>query len=75
MAGSTIKGITIEIDGNTSKLSKALSDVDRNLKSTKDELKDVERLLKFNPGNTELLAQKQQLLAQAAEQTRERLEM
>lgn len=75
MAGSTIKGITVEIDGNTTKLGAALESVDKKIRSTKSELKEVDKLLKFNPGNTELLAQKQQLLAQAAEQTRERLEM
>lgn len=74
MASSTIKGITIEINGNTTGLAKALSNVDSKLKSTKSELKDVERLLKLNPGNTELLAQKQQLLNQVIEQTRERLD-
>lgn len=63
MASNRIKGITIEIDGNTTPLTKALSDVNKSLKSTQDELKDVNKLLKLDPGNTELLAQKQKLLA------------
>lgn len=63
MASNRIKGITIEIDGNTTPLTKALSDVNKSLKSTQDELKDVNKLLKLDPGNTELLARKQKLLA------------
>ena len=72
---NNIKGITIKIDGDTTPLAKSLDKVDAKLKSTKSELKDVERLLKFDPGNTQLLAQKQELLAQVVEQTRERLQM
>ena len=74
MAGSRIQGITIEIEGNTTKLSKALSDVDRELNKTQSSLKDVERLLKFDPGNTELLRQQQQYLQQAIQLTQERLQ-
>jgi phage-related minor tail protein len=59
---SAIKGITINIGGNTTQLQKALKEVDTQTRSTAKELKDVERLLKFDPKNTELLAQKQKLL-------------
>ena len=64
-----IKGITIEIGGDTTGLKKALSDVDKSIRDTQSELKDVERLLKIDPKNTELLAQKQKLLTQAVADT------
>ena len=70
---SRIKGITIEIDGNTQELQKSLQDVDRKLSQTQNALKDVNKLLKFDPQNTVLLEQKQQLLAQAITQSRSRL--
>ncbi len=73
MAGRNIKGITIEIDGDTKKLSKSLSTVDKSLKTTQQKLKDVNRLLKFNPKNTELLKQKQKALADSITQTKQRL--
>lgn len=74
MAGSSrIKGITIELDGETTGLQKALSNVSKESISIQQELKDVERLLKFNPGNTEALAQKQQLLARQVENTTSKL--
>lgn len=69
-----IKGITIEIGGDTTGLKKALSDVDKSIRDTQSELKDVERLLKIDPKNTELLAQKQKLLTQAVADTKDRLE-
>lgn len=69
-----IKGITIEIGGDTTGLKKALSDVDKSIRDTQSELKDVERLLKIDPRNTELLAQKQKLLTQAVADTKDRLE-
>lgn len=50
--------------GDTTGLDKALKDTNKNIKSTQDQLKDVERLLKLDPSNTELLSQKQKLLAQ-----------
>ena len=71
---SRIAGITIEIDGDTSKLQSALKDVDKTLKSTQSSLRDVDKLLKFNPGNTELLTQKQKLLGKEINTTKERLE-
>lgn len=69
-----IKGITVEIGGDTSQLSKALSGVNSELRSTQSQLKDVERLLKLDPGNVELLEQKQRLLSGAIEETEEKLD-
>ncbi|MBM6870811.1 hypothetical protein [Pseudoflavonifractor phocaeensis] len=69
-----IRGITVEIGGDTTKLDKALSGSNKVLGETQKALKDVERLLKLDPGNTELLAQKQRLLAQAAQATAEKLD-
>ena len=54
-----IKGITVEIGGDTTKLQNALKGVNSSIKSTQSEFKDVQKLLKLDPGNTELLAQKQ----------------
>lgn len=71
--GATVKGITIEFNGDTTELSKALRDIDNKAKGVDKSLRDVNRALKFNPGNTELLAQKQTLLAQKIEQTRQKL--
>lgn len=73
MAGR-IKGITVEINGDTTKLSKALQSVDKNIKNTQTQLKDVEKLLKLDPKNTELLAQKQKFLGDAVKSTKERLD-
>lgn len=53
--GRKIAGITIEIDGNTTKLTQALAGVDKSLKNTQNQLKDVDRLLKIKPTSTELL--------------------
>ena len=69
-----IKGITIEIGGDTTGLQKALSDVDKSIRDTQSELRDVERLLKIDPNNVELLAQKQKLLTQAIADTKDRLD-
>lgn len=69
-----IRGITVEIGGDTSGLDKSLKDVNKEIKSTQAELKDVEKLLKLDPGNTELLAQKQQLLADRVAETSQKLE-
>ena len=68
-----IRGITIEIGGDTTKLDKALSGTNKNIKDTQTALKDVERLLKMDPGNTTLLEQKQRLLAQSVEATAEKV--
>lgn len=71
---SRIEGITVEIGGDTTKLQTALQGVNKEIKSTQSQLKDVEKLLKLDPGNTELLAQKQQLLSSAVKETKEKLE-
>lgn len=68
MAGN-IKGITIEFNGDTTKLDKALRDVRNSSKNIDSELKKVNQSLKFNPNNTQLLAQKQELLSQKIKQT------
>ncbi|WP_260604000.1 phage tail tape measure protein [Bacillus cereus] len=73
MAGR-IKGITVEIGGDTVGLQNALKDVNKRSNDLTKELKDVERLLKFNPGNMEALAQKQQLLTQSIENTTKKLD-
>lgn len=67
------KGITVVIGGDTTGLNKALSGVNKELSSTQNQLKDVERLLKLDPGNTELLAQKQRLLNDTIDQTKTKL--
>ena len=69
-----IKGITIEIGGDTTGLSKALSGVNSEIKTTQSQLKDVERLLKLDPTNTELLRQKQKLLSEAVSETKSKLD-
>lgn len=74
MAGGRIKGITVEIDGSTTGLNKALEGTDKVLNSTAASLKDVNRLLKLDPKNTELLQQKQKLLASAVRDTSKRLD-
>lgn len=74
MAGGRIKGITIEIGGDTTKLDKALKGVDSNLWTIQKDLKAVEQLLKIDPSNTELLAQKQRLLAEAVAASSERFD-
>lgn len=73
MAGK-IRGITIEIGADASKLQTALKGIDKNLSSTKSQLRDVEKLLKLDPTNTELLQQKQKLLGDQVKQTSEKLE-
>ena len=71
---SRIQGITVEIGGDTTKLSTALSKVNREIRDTQGQLKDVNKLLKLDLGNTELMAQKHRLLAQAVGETKEKLE-
>ena len=70
-----IKGITVEIGGDTTKLSKALEGVNKDIKGTQTQLKDVQKLLKLDPTNTELLSQKHKLLADAISATKEKLEV
>lgn len=69
-----IRGITIKIGGDTSELSKALDSTNKKVKETQYQLKDVNRLLKLDPKNTELLKQKQELLAKAVSETKDKLE-
>ena len=57
-----IKGLTIELGGDSTGLDKALKSVNSTIKSTQQQLRDVDKLLKLDPKNTELLAQKQRLL-------------
>lgn len=73
MANKQIKGITVEIGGDTTKLSKALDDVNKKSKSLKDEIREVDRALKLNPTNVVLLSQKQQLLSEAISNTKDKL--
>ena len=72
---NNIRGITIEIGGDTTKLDKALGNVNKNVKSTQSELREVEKLLKLDPKNTEALEQKQKLLAKAVGETKEKLDV
>ena len=71
MAASRIKGITIEIGGDTTKLQTALKGVNTEIKNTQAQLKDVEKHLKLDPGYSELLAQKQKRLGQAGDATQQ----
>lgn len=73
MAGAKIRGITIEISGDTTQLQKDLRTVNSVIKDTQKELKDVEKLLKVNPGNTELLKQKYKLLGDQISYTEHKL--
>lgn len=73
MASTKVRGITIELGADTSGLSKALKDVNKEIGQTQKDLKDVERLLKLDPGNTELLAQKQRLLNDRIDETKTKL--
>lgn len=68
-----IKGIIVEIGGDTTKLSKALEGVNKTIKNTQTQLKYVEKLLKLDPKNTELLSQKQKLLADSISATKDKL--
>ena len=72
--GKTIKGITIEIGGKTTPLQNSLKDVNKVTRDVNSELRQVERLLKLDPTNTTLLAQKQELLAKSVESTSEKLQ-
>ena len=72
---NNIKGITIEIGGDTTKLDKALQGTNKEIKSTQSELREVERLLKMDPGNTEAMKQKQELLTKAVGETKDKLDL
>lgn len=69
-----IKGITIELDGDTTKLSTALKGVNKEIRDTQSNLKDVNKLLKMDPGNADLLAQKQKYLTDSIDATKKKLE-
>lgn len=71
---ANIKGITIEIDGSTKGLQKALREVDATIRDTQKDLREVDKLLKMDPGNTQLLAQKQKLLGDSIKETKTRLD-
>lgn len=73
MAGR-IKGITVEIGGDTTGLEKALRSVNTTIRNTQSQLKDVNRLLKLDPSNTELLSQKQRALKDSIGATTDKLE-
>ena len=73
MANNTIKGLTIEIGGDTTKLGQALDSVDKKSKDLSSELGQINKLLKMDPKNTELLAQKQKVLASSISNTSEKL--
>lgn len=73
MAGTKVRGITIEIGGDTTGLSKALTNINKEIGSTQRQLKDVEKLLKLDPTNTELLEQKQRLLGDRIGETETKL--
>lgn len=73
MASSKIKGITIEIDGDTTKLGKALESAEGSSKSLQSELKGINTLLKLDPSNVELLTQKQKVLTDAIGSTEDKL--
>lgn len=74
MANKKIKGITIKFGADTMALSKALKSAEDTSKSLGSELSSVNKLLKFDPKNTQLLAQKQELLSKQVENTKEKLE-
>lgn len=74
MAGGRIAGITIELNGDATKLTKALADVDRSARQSQNNLKDINKLLKLDPGNTELLQQKFTNLTTSIDSTKQRLE-
>ena len=75
MAKKTIKGITVQIGGETSGLTKALNKADEALNATRRELREVEKGLKFDPGNTKLIAQQQEVLQKAIKESSDKLHM
>ena len=73
MAKNAIKGLTVEIGGDTTKLGKALESAEKQGKSLSGELGEINRLLKLDPSNVELLAQKQKVLSEAIGNTESKL--
>lgn len=74
MANKNLRGITIEIGGDTTKLGKALEDSEKKSRSLSTELRQIEQSLKFNPTNVEILAQKQTVLTQNIAETSDKLD-
>ena len=74
MASNTIKGLTVEIGGDTTQLGKAIENAEKKSAGLSQELGQINRLLKFDPGNVELLTQKQKVLTEAVDSTREKLD-
>jgi len=74
MAASRIRGITVEIGGDTTRLSRALQAVNSTIKNTQAQLRDVNQLLKLDPHNAELQAQKQYPPKDAVGSAKEKLE-
>ena len=74
MASGRIRGITIEIGADTTKLTSALASVDRSLSKTQTNLRDINKALKIDPGNVELIKDKQIELNKAVEETKQKLE-
>lgn len=73
--GTTLKGVTVQIGGDTTKLGEAIQKARKSASSLSSELKGVESLLKFDPTNTVLLAQKQQILAESISGAKDKLKM
>ena len=73
MASERIKGITIEINGDTTDLQKALKNVNTEIRTSQSQLRDLDKLLKLDPGNTELLKQKYNALGSEIDSTKEKL--
>ncbi|MBE5825260.1 MAG: phage tail tape measure protein [Butyrivibrio sp.] len=69
-----LRGITVEIGGDTTKLSASLKQVNSDIRSTQSQLKDVNKLLKLDPGNSTLAAQQYRLLGDAIKETKEKLD-
>lgn len=74
MASGKIKGITIEIGGDTTKLGKAIANSEKQSRSLQGELKQIDKLLQFDPGNTDLLAQRQEVLGKVIGETADKLD-
>lgn len=75
MARGKIAGVTLEINGDTTKLQKALKDVNKTSRDLKTELSYINKSLKFNPGNADLIAQKQRVLGESIKSTKDKLDL
>lgn len=75
MASKNLKGLTLQIGGDTTELSKALKKPDKDISDLQSKLKSVNQMLKFDPSNTELLAQKQRLLKEQITATEDKLKL